>query len=119
MKKRKMVQLLAEHDGKIIGSCSIDHSGNPEANMHIGHYGICILQKYTGCGIGTKLTESAIKIAGESMKIEMLQLRVHSKNRIAMNLYKKTGFKYCGKIPKGIKNGNKYQDDIIMYKVLK
>lgn len=53
------------------------------------------------------------------MKIEMVRLNVFSRNKLAQKLYRKIGFKYAGKIPKGTKRKGKYQDDIIMYKVLK
>jgi RimJ/RimL family protein N-acetyltransferase len=117
MKKKKAVQLLAEHDGKIVGSCSVEKGS--EAAAHTGTYGICVLQRYTGCGLGTKMTEHVIALAKKEMKTEVLRLNVYHRNKIAQGLYKKMGFRYVGKIPNGRKRGRVYMDDIIMYKVLK
>jgi ribosomal protein S18 acetylase RimI-like enzyme len=119
MKNGKSVQLFAEHDGRIIASCSVDHADNSESTSHVGHYGICVVQKYTGYGLGTKLTDHILKMSKKIMKLEMVQLSVYSKNKIAQGLYRKMGFSYCGKIPKGFKRGKNYMDNIIMYKVLK
>jgi ribosomal protein S18 acetylase RimI-like enzyme len=118
MKKKNTVLLLAEHAGKIVGSCSMDRRSS-ETDKHVGHYGICVLQAYTGCGLGTKLTEHVLALARKEMKLEMAQLSVYSKNRIAISLYKKMGFRKAGKIPRGIKHGREYMDNVIMYKVLK
>ena len=116
-KHNNRVYLVAECGKAIIGSVSITREA--EASRHVGDYGICILQEYTGLGIGTKLTKCAIKLAKSDMKLEIIKLNVYSKNKIALNLYKKMGFIRAGKIPKGVKKKSGYMDNIIMYKVIK
>src|SRR3989338_8751113 len=49
MKKKKSVNLFAEHDGKIIGSASIERKTD-QRKSHVGRFGICILQEFTGIG---------------------------------------------------------------------
>ncbi len=118
MKKKNSAYLLAECDGKIIASANANRELS-EVNRHIGDFGICILQEYTGCGIGTKITAHILELARKDMKIEIAKLSVYHKNKIAQGLYKKMGFKYAGKIPKGVKRGKgRYMDNITMYKVL-
>lgn len=117
IKKKKYIYLIAEHDGKIIGSTTVGKKFS-EVEQHIGDYGISILQDYTGIGIGTKLTENILRLAKE-MKIEILEMSVYGENKVAQGLHKKMGFTVVGKIPHGIKRKGKYMDNIIMYKVLK
>ena len=56
--------------------------------------------------------------AKKYLKIKIAELSVYSNNIIAQKLYKKIGFVYAGKIPRSIKQGRKFVDNIIMYKVL-
>ncbi len=118
MKKKDLVCLLVEHGGRIVGSTTVGRE-TEQTHLHEGVYGISILQSYTGCGIGKKLTNHVISLARKEMKLEIIYLVVVGKNKIARKLYRKTGFKYAGKIPKGIKRGKEYQDEIIMYKALR
>jgi RimJ/RimL family protein N-acetyltransferase len=117
MRKNDKIYIVAEHNRKIIGSTSIERS-EPEVRKHIGIYGISILQEYTGFGLGKKLTQIVLKLA-KQIHIEIVCLSVYHKNKIATNLYKKLGFTYIGKLPKGVKRRTKYMDEILMYKVLK
>ncbi len=48
----------------------------------------------------------------------MIILNVYGKNLKAQNLYKKIGFKECGRLKKGLLYKGKYIDDIKMYKEL-
>ncbi|MBI4167538.1 MAG: GNAT family N-acetyltransferase [Candidatus Aenigmarchaeota archaeon] len=117
MKKRDKVQLMAEAEGKIIGSVGLERK-NVERKKHCGDFGIAILQDYTGLGIGKKLMTLLEKDA-RSINIKLIELGVYGRNKIAQKLYKKMGFKVAGKIPKCVKTRKGFDDDIIMYKVLK
>ncbi|MBI3190621.1 N-acetyltransferase [archaeon] len=117
-KKKKSINLFAVHDGKIVGSCDV-HTNKNERMKHVGTFGICILQDYTRCGLGTKLTQTILGLAKKELKIKIAELSVYSNNLIAQRLYRKIGFVHAGKIPKGIRQGKKFVDNIIMYKVLK
>ncbi len=118
IKKRNRIYLAAEHKNKIVGSVTIERKTD-DVSKHVGNYGICILQDYTGLGLGSKLTECAIEFAKKEMRLEIIVLSVYDKNKIAQRLYRKVGFVYAGKIPRSIKRKARYMDNIIMYKVLK
>ena len=111
------VQLFAECNGKIVGSCSINRKSE-QRQAHIGDMGICILQEFTGLGIGKCMMTVAEK-ESTNMKLRMLELSVNGKNKVARNMYRKIGFIEAGKIPRAIKTGRGYDNDIKMYKVLK
>lgn len=118
MKRKDTVYLVAEHKGKIIGSAAIERK-KQQSHRHVGIYGIAVLQKYTGFGLGKRLTKCIIELSKKEMKLEIITLSVYHKNKIAFNLYKKLGFKYSGKIPNGAKRNGKYMDELIMYKAIK
>ncbi|MEK6888378.1 MAG: GNAT family N-acetyltransferase [Candidatus Aenigmatarchaeota archaeon] len=117
IKKRDMIQLFAEHDGKIVGSSSIRRRDR-QRHEHIGDFGIVVLQEYTGVGIGNRLMLSTER-QSSGMGLKMLQLSVYERNKIAQNLYRKMGFKVAGKIPNAAKTRKEYDNEIMMYKVLK
>ena len=117
IKRDDKCQILAEANQNIVGSVGI-HRLLEERRKHVGGFGIAILQEYAGLGLGKKLME---KIEEDAMKMNLriIELHVHGKNKIAQNLYKKMGFKIAGKTPKAVKIRGGYDDDVLMYKVLK
>ena len=117
VKKKDAVYIGAFFSGKLIGSTSVERKSE-QTQKHVGFFGICILQEFTGKGIGKKLMELAEKNA-RGMKIEIMFLSVYGQNNIAQGLYRKMGFNEIGKMSNGIKHGSEYDDDILMCKVLK
>jgi len=118
LKNKDGIYLFAEHDGSIVGTCTVNRCVR-ETNKHIADFGIAILQDYTGCGIGSRMIEHAIRLSKNILKVELLELSYHDDNKGAGNLYRKFGFVVAGKIPRAIKHGRKYMDRIIMYKILR
>lgn len=117
MRKGDSVQLLAECGDRIIGSSGVDR--RPEQRMpHAGRFGIAILQEFTGLGIGRRMM-AAIERESKHIGLRILELSVFGGNKIAQKFYKKMGFKKVGKIPRAIKIRKGFDDEIIMYKVLK
>ena len=118
IRKKNRAHLLAVCGGKIVGSCSVERQIT-DTTRHIGTYGIAILDGYKGYGLGRKMSDNVIALAKKELRLEMLQLSVYSRNTIAIGLYKKLGFRKIGSIPRGIKHGRRYMDNIIMCKALK
>ena len=117
MKKGNKVQLFTEYEGRIIGSASVERKSE-ERLKHVGGFGICILQEFTGVGIDTLLMRGIEKSAMD-MNLKIMKLSVYGKNKIGIGLYRKMGFKIAGRIPKAVKTSKGFDDDVIMYKVLK
>ena len=117
VRKGNKVDLLAECNNKIIGSVSIEKKAMQRLSS-VGSFGICVLQDFTGIGLGKRMMIDVEK-ESKRMNIRIIELSVYGKNKIAQNLYKKLGFKIIGKIPKAVKIRNGFDDNIIMYKVLK
>lgn len=113
-KKKTKVFLVAEYDDKVIGTVSVELE--KWRRNHIGKFGIAIRDGYRGVGLGKYLMSEIIKLAKRELKPKpkMIQLEVYVNNKIAINFYKKMGFKTVGKIPKQIQYKGKLIDEFIM-----
>jgi len=115
MEKGELVDVVAEVEGKMVANAEV---GRRKGNMgHVGDIGIGIRAEYRGVGIGTELMKTLIEQA-RKMQLKTLVLSVFETNKIARGLYKKTGFKESGRIPKGIFKNGKYTDLISMVQEL-
>lgn len=114
----KAVELVALIDDKIVGSSGIDPIGNKFKVKHRCDFGVAILKEYWGLGIGSYLTEAAIKCAKE-MGYSQIELQVVDQNSSAIALYKKFGFIEYGRNPQGfISRYSGPQEIVLMYKKL-
>jgi RimJ/RimL family protein N-acetyltransferase len=94
------IEILAEIDGKIIGTAGIGRIGIKDKVKHRAEMGISVDKDYWGLGIGRALTKACIecaKIAGYSQ----LELDVVAQNERAIALYESEGFAQYGRNPKG------------------
>lgn len=104
--------LLAEIDGKIAGSATLDRSDLKKLNHNVT-FGITILKEYCGLGIGSILMEKVIEWT-KSNGVEKIELEVFENNISAIMLYKKFGFLEEGRRKRMIKTDKGYLDMIIM-----
>jgi RimJ/RimL family protein N-acetyltransferase len=115
--KAGMLYLVARVEGKIIGGASIHPF--TDKRLHVAEFGIFIREGYRNVGLGTELTEAFVQIAKDH-GFEILQLSVYATNQRAFHVYKKCGYKECGKLSRDIKflDGT-YTDRILMELPLK
>ncbi|MBU2632374.1 GNAT family N-acetyltransferase [Patescibacteria group bacterium] len=114
-KQGTLVPLLAFCGKELVGISQLGM--NIKTGKHIGIFGLSVLKKYRGEGIGKTLMEIVLKEAKEKLKgLRIVILSVFQKNCIAINLYKKMGFIEYGKLPEGVYKDGKYEDEILMYK---
>ena len=108
------IEIVAEIDGKIIGTAGIESVGQSIKLRHRADFGIGIDKAYWGLGIGSALTAACIECAKKA-GYKQLELDVVAENTSAINLYKKFKFVEFGRNPKGFysKTG-KYQELIYM-----
>lgn len=81
---------------------------------HIASLGISVIREYWNQGIGTYLMKYMIDYSRENEQIEVIELEVRSDNYRAVELYKSLGFKVIGTMPKAIKIGNSYHENLMM-----
>lgn len=107
-------ELVAEIDGKIVGTAGINGIGAAEKTRHRASFGISIARAWWGLGIGRALTEACIECAGSAGYLQ-LELEVVSDNNRAMELYKSAGFVEYGRNPKGFLSRHRgWQENVLM-----
>ena len=112
IREKKAVTLVAEHNNKIVGSSSVRMG--IERQSRLGTFGISVRKEYRGIGLGKVLSKGAIKLAKKELKVRVIELHVFESNKIAINLYKKIGFKEVAKLPKQIEYKGKLVSEIVM-----
>jgi RimJ/RimL family protein N-acetyltransferase len=108
--------LVAEVDGKIIGSATLDRN-NLSKISHTASFGITILKEHSGQGVGSLLMKKVIEWA-QLNKVEKIDLEVFEDNEPAISLYKKFGFLEEGRKRKAIKTNETYKDMFLMGRFL-
>lgn len=114
IKKKEVIALIAEDEGKIAGNAQIKLGWGRQT--HVGDFGISIRKGYRRIGLGTYLTKEILKLAKKEFKPlpKIIRLSVYSANKLAIKLYKKFGFKKVATIPKQGKFQGKLVDEVIM-----
>ncbi len=97
------IELLAELDGKVVGSAGIGCVGRREKTRHRATFGISVDREYWGLGIGRALTEGCIECAKSAGYVQ-LELEAVAENRNALALYTSVGFVEYGRNPKGFRS---------------
>lgn len=112
--------VVAEIDGKIIGTTDIrlDEHGRKRSD-HVAVFGISILSKYRGEGIGKELMSIALDHAQNFLEgIRLIKLHAFKENDPAIKLYEKFGFRTVGEVPSAYLFKGKYSDEVTMIKEL-
>ncbi|MFA5207751.1 MAG: GNAT family protein [Candidatus Paceibacterota bacterium] len=116
-KEKIRVVSLIDVNGKVYGISDISLV-DKEVRKHVGDLGISLKKEIRGRGLGEKLLRKIIDKARKELKIEIVTLTAFSKNKVAINLYKKVGFKKLGTIKKGVSHYGKLMDQDIMVKYI-
>jgi L-amino acid N-acyltransferase YncA len=107
-----MRYLVARVDGNVVGGASIHPHTDKRA--HVADFGIYIREGFRDVGLGTALTKELIGIAVKD-GLEVLQLSVYATNKRAFHVYKKCGFRKCGRLHRDVKLlDGAYTDRILM-----
>jgi RimJ/RimL family protein N-acetyltransferase len=116
VEKDEAVNVIAEADGKIVGSGGVVRGKYNDTNRH-GSLGLTVSGKYRGRGIGGKIIQT---IVTESRRLGLNSIDVEflATNKSAERAYKRAGFKRAGIIPGKIFRNGKYFDAMIMARKL-
>jgi RimJ/RimL family protein N-acetyltransferase len=112
---RELIVVVAEEDGRPVGSCTIQPiSPRRDGELgHVGELGILVDHRYRDRGVGRALMVRALEQArGE---FEIVRLGVFADNTRAIELYRRLGFVLYGRLPCGIRRGERYIDEEFMY----
>ncbi len=88
-------RLIAELDGKVIGSAGITQNLRARTT-HSGHFGLMVHADYWGRGIGSALTAAALDLADNWLGLMRVELEVFADNPAAIHIYEKFGFEIEG-----------------------
>ena len=97
------IEILAELDGKIIGTAGIGCVDRKEKTRHRAEFGISVDRAYWGLGVGRALTEACVECAMTAGYVQ-LELQAVAENKAALALYRSFGFAEYGINPKGFRS---------------
>ena len=89
-------------DGEFAGNCQIAFRTGMK-DRHRARVAIALLQEYWNLGIGTRMFEEMLRIAGERDEVCQIELDFIEGNSRARNLYEKMGFRITGVKPDAIR----------------
>ncbi|MFH2111481.1 MAG: GNAT family N-acetyltransferase [Candidatus Bathyarchaeota archaeon] len=115
LEKDKIINVVAEVEGRMVGSCEVEP--RPGRFSHVGILGISVKQGYREVGIGQELMKEVERQAAQ-MGLESIILEVFDTNDRAVHVYQKMGYTRIGAIPDGIKYKGEYVDSVYMVKKL-
>lgn len=117
-KKRTKNALFALSNNKPVGMIVYVFS-NKIKTKHIANiFGVYTQEKYRNQGIGKKLIESALLEIRRNRSIMKIDLTVNPKQKSAVKLYKKYGFKVVGVLKKDLFVNGQFYDELVMEKFL-
>lgn len=112
------IEILAEIDGKVVGTAGIDRVGIKDKVKHRAEIGISVDKDFWGLGIGRALIRACIECAKEA-GYSQLELDVVAQNERAIALYESEGFVEYGRNPKGFRSRlSGWQELVLMRKEL-
>jgi RimJ/RimL family protein N-acetyltransferase len=113
MSSGKAVDLIMEHEGRIIGNCDVNRL--PWKHSHRGAMGVAIAKDFRGRGLGEVLMRKTMELAVRRIKgLETIELSAFAYNDRALSLYRRLGFVEIGRIPRSAKEGEDYHDEVLM-----
>lgn len=108
------IEILAVVDGTVVGFAGIEAVGRKYKVRHRADFGISVLKKYWGLGIGRALTEACIECAKKAGYAQ-LELTAVADNANALSLYESVEFAEFGRNPKGFcSRTSGYQEIVYM-----
>jgi ribosomal protein S18 acetylase RimI-like enzyme len=113
LEKDRIIHVVAEVEGKMVGSCEIEP--RPGRFSHVGVLGMSVKEGYREVGIGQELMKEVERQAAKR-GLESIMLEVFATNDRAIHVYEKMGYRRIGAIPDGIKYKGGYVDGVYMFK---
>ena len=110
------IELLAEVDGRIVGSAGIGRVGSKCKVKHRARFGISVDMAYWSLGIGRALTETCIECA-RAAGYAQLELDAVAENEKAIGLYKSVGFIEYGRNPKGMRSRQTGWQELVLMRL--
>jgi putative acetyltransferase len=91
------LSLVAEMNGKVVGSSGLHPAGLTLRRRHVMMLGISVIPEAQGQGVGTALMRAMCDYADRWMGTLRIELTVYVDNDVAIALYRKFGFEMEGR----------------------
>jgi RimJ/RimL family protein N-acetyltransferase len=111
IEKGRVINVTAEVEGKVVGNSDV-HKGTGKRG-HTGALGIALRHGCRDVGIGTEMMRVLAEESGKA-GLKLLRLSVFDSNLRARHVYEKVGFREVGRIPRAIRKGDSYVDEVWM-----
>lgn len=98
---------------RLVGKLSIDALPYPSLSHTFWVHAVYVHPDARGCGASTALMHAAIESAG-AKGARRIALWVNETNTAARRFYERMGFVETGRIPEGIRVGERYVGDVLM-----
>lgn len=114
----RALELAAFLDGELVGLAGLTPQSPTEKRKHRASFGVAVLKKAWGLGIGRALLETCESCA-RAAGYELMELDVVGQNTRARSLYEKAGYQTYGENPKAFRlRDGSYQSLVLMQKEL-
>lgn len=111
--KKNALSIIAVTNDKIVGN--LNFAASPKQRLaHAGEFGVSVLKKYWGYGIGEELIKYLITWSKSTGIIRKINLRVRTDNMRGIHLYKKLGFTDEGIVRREFLIDGKFYDSLLM-----
>lgn len=101
-------------DGKLSGMVVLSRPSRPKL-AHTGDIGaMYVCDSARGTGLADALMTALLEHA--SRIVEQVQLTVNAENVRAIKFYERHGFREIGRIPRSLRVGDRYYDDMLMFR---
>ena len=110
------IEIIAEIDGKIVGTAGIECINRKYKMKHRAEFGISVDKNYWGLGIGRALTKACIECA-RTAGYAQLELDVVADNEQAVALYESEGFVEFGRNPKGFNSRETGWQELVLMRL--
>jgi RimJ/RimL family protein N-acetyltransferase len=111
LEKGSAICIVGEVDGKLIANSEIRKATGRRS--HVGGLAVAIKDGFRDVGIGTELIRLLIEESRRS-GLRLVCLSVFETNLRARHVYEKVGFREVGRMPKAIRKGDQYVDEVVM-----
>lgn len=93
---RAELMLVAEQDGRLLGSAGLHPAGNSLRRRHAATLGISVDPEAQGRGVGRALMQALCDYADHWAQVLRIELSVFTDNERAIRLYRSLGFEHEG-----------------------
>jgi putative acetyltransferase len=108
------LMLVAERDGKLVGSAGLHPVGPQLRRRHAMMLGISVLPSSQGQGVGQALMAALLDYADNWAQVLRIELTVYHDNQRAIRLYERHGFAPEGRLKAYALRNGVYEDVLAM-----